>query len=82
MGIIRSLSSDQLNQFEQDKKITLEGKTFIDDEILIFREAKENTETVSNSFISIDIDPTLTDELIQEGIAREVINRIQKQERI
>ena len=78
MGIIRSLSSDQLNQFEQDKKITLEGKTFIDDEILIFREAKENTETVSNSFISIDIDPTLTDELIQEGIAREVINRIQK----
>ena len=39
---------------------------------MIFREPKEGTEeTVSNRFISIDIDINLDEDLINEGIARE-----------
>lgn len=33
---------------------------------------------MSNRFISVDIDTTLDPELIKEGLAREVVNRIQK----
>ena len=56
----------------------LQEKLYASDEILIFREPKEGTETVSNRFISIDIDINLDEDLINEGIAREVVNRIQK----
>jgi isoleucyl-tRNA synthetase len=45
---------------------------------LIFREAKEGTQALSNRFISIDLDCQLTDELVDEGLARECINRIQR----
>ena len=48
------------------------------EEILVFREPRDGTETLSNSWISIDIDPKLTANLIEEGLAREIINRIQK----
>ena len=33
---------------------------------------------ITNRYISIVLDSTLTDELIQEGLAREVVNRVQK----
>ena len=33
---------------------------------------------MSNRFISIDIDCNLTQDLINEGLAREVVNRVQK----
>ena len=45
---------------------------------MIFREAKEGTNTVSNKFISIDMDCNLDSELMAQGQAREVVNRIQK----
>ena len=77
-GMIKNLSTDQLSKLEQEGAISIEGKSFSSTEILVFREPKEGTETLSNSWISIDIDPTLTDSLIQEGLAREIINRIQK----
>jgi isoleucyl-tRNA synthetase len=48
------------------------------DDILIFREASEGTNALSDRFVSIDLDCELNDELIREGLAREVISRIQK----
>ena len=56
----------------------MQGESFSSDDILVFREAKEGTETVSNRFISIDLDCLLNDDLIAEGLAREVVNRVQK----
>ena len=44
----------------------------------MFREAKQGNNTVSNKFISIDMDCNLDSELIAQGQAREVVNRIQK----
>lgn len=77
-GKIENLSSAQLEQYENSKEIEIEGEKFSGEEILVFREAKEGTNALSNSLITIDLDPTLTSELIQEGLAREVVNRIQK----
>ena len=61
--------------------IALDGETFSVDDILIFREAMEGTNAVSNRFISIDMDCTLNEQLLSEGLAREVVNRIQKSRR-
>lgn len=76
--LIKELSSDQLTKMEAEGSIEIEGRTFKSTDILLFREAKEGTEALSNRFISIDMDCNLTDELIAEGLAREVVNRIQK----
>ena len=48
------------------------------DEIEVFQKPKEGTDTISNSFVAIDLDCELTPELIRGGYAREVVNRIQR----
>ncbi len=75
---IEELSSVDINRFQVEEKITLKNKDFNLEEILIFREAKKGTNTVSNKFISIDMDCNLDSELMAQGQAREVVNRIQK----
>ncbi|MFY0664947.1 MAG: isoleucine--tRNA ligase [Natronospirillum sp.] len=76
--LIEELDATALNRFQEEGCLKLEGETFDGDEILIFREAKAGTQALSNRFISIDMDCELNDELIAEGLAREVVNRIQK----
>ena len=44
----------------------------------MFREAKPGTDALSDKFISIDLSCALNDELVLEGRAREVVNRVQK----
>jgi isoleucyl-tRNA synthetase len=76
--LIQELDGKQLNQLQEDGSLTLEGESFSAQDILVFREAKEGTEALSNRFISIDMDCELNDDLVDEGLAREVVNRIQK----
>lgn len=75
---IESLDSTTIDDFQNKGEIVLSGETFASEDILIYREAKEGTNAVSDRFVSIDMDCTLNEELIQEGLAREVVNRIQK----
>ena len=56
----------------------IDGETLRIDDILVFREAREGTNTISDRFVSIDLDCQLNESLIREGLAREVISRIQK----
>lgn len=76
--LIEQLDATQLNRLQETGQIEVAEKTFSADEILLFREAKKGTEALSNRFISIDMDCELNEELIAEGLAREVVNRIQK----
>jgi isoleucyl-tRNA synthetase len=75
---IRNLSTEQILKLEDSGELVVAGKKFIDSEILVYREALEGSEALSNRYISINLDCTLTDQLMNEGLAREVINRIQK----
>ncbi|MBV1877550.1 MAG: isoleucine--tRNA ligase [Pseudomonadales bacterium] len=75
---IENLTSDQIDQFQKSAQLELEGESFSQEDILVFREARAGTNAVSNRFISIDLDCTLNQQLIDEGLAREVVNRIQK----
>ena len=75
---IEELSSSEINRLQVEEKITIKNEEFNLEEILIFREAKGGTNTVSNKFISVDMDCKLDSELLAQGQAREVVNRIQK----
>lgn len=77
-ALIEKLDSQTLSELEEKGSVVLENVSFDPSEILIFREAKPGTQAMSNRFISIDIDVTLDQNLIDEGLAREVVNRIQR----
>ena len=77
-GLLEKLEISQLEKLEAEGKLVIEGVSFSPEDILIFREPKEGTESLSNRFVSIDMDCTLNPKLITEGLAREVVNRIQK----
>ncbi len=78
-ALIEKLNGAALATLEEKGELALDGITFYPEEILIFREAKEGTEAMSNRFISIDMDTKLDQDLIDEGIAREISGGIQKQ---
>jgi len=76
--LIESLTPAQLKELQNNDSISLDGESFTTKDIQVFREAKEGTEAVSDRFITIDMDIELTDGLLREGLAREIVNRIQK----
>jgi isoleucyl-tRNA synthetase len=78
VGLISKLGAAELFKLENGESIVLDSETFTAGDVLIYREGRPGTQSLSNRFISIDLDITLTQELRQEGMAREVVNRIQK----
>lgn len=77
-GLIENLAQDQLEEYEEKLALSLAEEVFSGEDILVYREALEGHNALSNRLITIDLDCSLNDELIAEGYAREVINRIQK----
>ena len=75
---IGALDAAAIEAFQENGKIEIDGETFTVEEIQILRKAKAGTNAVSNRYISIDLDIALDDELVREGWAREVVNRIQR----
>ena len=78
MGLIKNLKTETLKEFENNGSLILEGETLGSDDIFVYREPKEGIDALSNRWITIDIDTVLTEDLINEGLAREVVNRVQK----
>lgn len=78
MKAIQNLTAKELEQIEETGSIEIQGQAFGADDFLIFREAKPGTGTLSNRLISIDLDCQLDEFLVREGLAREIVNRIQK----
>jgi isoleucyl-tRNA synthetase len=77
-ALIDQLDSKTIVDLQEKGSVILDGTTFSADDILVYRQAKPGTNTVSDRYISIDLDCSLDDDLIQEGLAREVVSRIQK----
>ncbi|MDD7984256.1 isoleucine--tRNA ligase [Lentisphaera marina] len=77
-GLIKKLSEAEIAKFERQGSIELDGEVFTQGDIDIFREAREGHDALSNSLISIELNCELSPELLREGLAREVINRIQR----
>lgn len=77
-GPISQISSSDLKKVEAGENITLMDIELEPEDLLIYREAQEGSNALSNRWISIDLDTNLTQDLINEGLAREVVNRIQR----
>jgi isoleucyl-tRNA synthetase len=76
--LIEKLSSVDVQRIENGEKVKINNVDFDASEILVFRNAKPGTQAVTNRLITIDLDCTLDQNLIDEGLAREMVNRIQK----
>ena len=77
-ALIEGLVSSDVQKIENGEKVNLKGIDFDSSEILVFRSPKAGTQAVTNRFITIDMECKLDQELIDEGLAREMVNRIQK----
>ncbi|MEM9623153.1 MAG: DUF5915 domain-containing protein, partial [Pseudomonadota bacterium] len=75
---IGGLNADQIGALQTDGQVQLLNEVFTLDEIQVLQQARDGTNTVSNSVIAVDLDCQLTPELIRGGYAREVVNRIQR----
>jgi isoleucyl-tRNA synthetase len=78
---IEQLNAVDIRRLQDDNTLRIDDESFSLDDILVFREAKAGTNALSNRFIAIDMNCELNEALIKEGLAREVVNRIQKSRR-
>jgi isoleucyl-tRNA synthetase len=76
------LAADQLRGLEQGVSATLEvdgePATFHPEDVVVEREVASDWLVASEGPLVVALDPHLTPELRQEGLAREVVNRVQR----
>jgi isoleucyl-tRNA synthetase len=75
---IAALGPEAIEAFVETGMLELEGERFGEGDLEVFREPQPATEALSNRFITIDLSTELTPALREEGLAREVVNRIQR----
>lgn len=78
---IESLDNEAITQFEKNGTLSaiIEGEllTFESEDLLISSEDIPGWQVVSDGELTLALDTTLTDDLLAEGTARELVNRIQ-----
>jgi isoleucyl-tRNA synthetase len=76
------LSADQLRALEEGRTVMQngdgEGFEFTPDDVAVEREVVSDWLVQSSGSFVAALDPTLTEELTREGLAREVVNRVQR----
>jgi isoleucyl-tRNA synthetase len=76
--LIQGLSAEQIAGLQEHGEVVLNDETFTSEEIEVLQQPREGTGTLSNRYISVDLDCELDDELVRGGYAREIINRLQQ----
>ncbi|CRX39186.1 isoleucine--tRNA ligase [Estrella lausannensis] len=78
--VIEKLTNQELSTLLEGKslQLTLEGEPFelLPEDIEIRRTVKEGVVAEHSAGLTIALETTLTDELIREGLAREIVNKI------
>ena len=80
---LSGLTSKEVKRFVLEKRITVNGIELSEDDLIVKRVLKEdenskNLETNTDDDVLIILDTALYPELAEEGVAREIINRVQK----
>ena len=78
-----SLTSNDVRKFVLEKRMTIDGIELSEEDLIVKRGLKEdgsssNLETNTDDNVLIILDSTIYPELAKEGIAREIINRVQQ----
>lgn len=80
-GRIAKLTNEEITAYESNGSIELdidgEQITFVKSDILVTRDGLEGWEVESEEGVTVAADTTLTEELVREGLAREIVNRVQ-----
>ena len=77
-GEIEQLGSDDLHRLLDGGVVTLAGGDELTaEDVVISRQAHPGVVVAADGPLSVALDCTLTDELLTEGVAREIVNRIQ-----
>lgn len=72
-----SLEPSVLRTFQDTGSLEMNGELFNLEEVLVLRREKDGQAVVTDSQISVALDLNLTQDLIDEGVAREIVHRIQ-----
>ncbi|NWY47276.1 SYIC protein, partial [Sylvia atricapilla] len=81
MGAVRELSSEQLERFQETGLIVVEGHELHGEDLRLMYQMTEGSaqfEAHSDAQVLVLLDVTPDQSMVDEGVAREVINRIQK----
>ncbi len=79
---IKEMTQEEINEFEQEKSVIIELKDgdkvrLVDSDIEIIRSGLHGWSVETESGLTVAVDTDLTPELVNEGLAREFINRVQ-----
>jgi len=76
---IQALGLEDLLKLERGETLTIEGESISNSDLEIRRAPKtQNTNLSVHQLVSIEIDPTVTEEQEREGLAREVLRKVQQ----
>jgi len=76
-AIISNLDHDAIVGLLDGRSVSVDGFTFDQDDIVVSRTPLPGTVVASEGSISVALDSTITEHLEIEGLARELVNRIQ-----
>ena len=78
--IIQNFTADQINLIEQNKPVVItinnQKITLTQEDVIIERKIKENVAAARDKDIAVALDTTITEDLKEEAIAREIVNKI------
>ena len=75
---IQKLPLESLLKLERGETLILEGESIVLSDVEIRRSAKDgNPNLATHQIVSIEVDPTVTPEQEREGLAREIMRKIQ-----
>ncbi len=76
-AVIQSLSKDEIGQLEKTGALNKSGFELVSEDVLISSEDIPGWSVANDGSITVALDIQVTDELKQEGIARDFVNRVQ-----
>ncbi|MFN3455329.1 MAG: DUF5915 domain-containing protein, partial [Pseudobdellovibrio sp.] len=75
---IQALDLQSILKLEKGESLTIDGETITLGDVEIRRAAKgDNPNLTTHQIVSIEVDPTVTPEQEQEGLAREIMRKVQ-----
>ena len=76
-GAIAQLGAADIAKLQAGETLTLEGESIALEHVLIVQESKGEGAVASSGEVTVELDTTITPELKLEGLAREVISKVQ-----
>jgi isoleucyl-tRNA synthetase len=74
---VEKLDADAIARLERGESLEVEGETLSGEDITLSREALAGNASETQSGITVVLDTNVTPELAAEGLAREIVSRIQ-----